>query len=73
MVLYRKKNFRQMHKMDYVLFACVLKLVFWQLVDKLKQTKLYPELKIVINLDKSDLGPLGGYPLGYPLGVTPYE
>ena len=34
-----------------MLFACVLKEFFWQLIDK-----LYQELKIVINLEKSDLG-----------------
>ena len=42
--------------MDYMLFASVLKIIFWQLIDKLKQTKLYRELKIVINLENSDLG-----------------
>ena len=40
--------------MDYMLFACVLKVFLWQLIDKLKQTKLYQELKIGINLEKSD-------------------
>ena len=48
--IFRKKNYRQTHEMDYMLFACVLKLYFWQLIDKLKPTKLYQELKIVINL-----------------------
>ena len=42
--------------MDYVLFASVLKLFFWQLIDKLKQTTLYQELKSVINLEESNLG-----------------
>ena len=36
--------------------GCALKVFFWQLIDKLKQTikttKLYQELKIVINLEK---------------------
>ena len=38
----------QTHKMDYMLFA---------LIDKLKQTKLYQELKIVVNLEKSCVTP----------------
>ena len=37
-----------------MLFDCVLKVFFWQLIVKLKQTintnELYQELKIVINL-----------------------
>ena len=67
----RKKNYRQTHKMDYMLFACLLKVFLWQLIDKFEQTKLFQELKIVTNLEKSELGsyvlPLGGY----SLGVTP--
>ena len=46
----------QTHKMDYMLFAYVLKVFFCQSIDKLKQIKLYQELKIVISLEKSDLG-----------------
>ena len=38
-----------------MIFVFVLKF-FWQLIDKLKQTKLYQEFKIDINLEKSDLG-----------------
>ena len=52
-----------------MLFACILKLFFWKLIDK--KTKLYPKLKIVINLEKSDLE---SYVLpieGYHLGVAP--
>ena len=37
-------------------FRLCIKNIFWQLIDKLKQTKLYQELKIVINLEKYDLG-----------------
>ena len=51
-----EKNYSETHKMDYMLFAYVLKEFFWELINKLKQTKLYQELKIVINLEKSDLG-----------------
>ena len=47
-----EKNYMQM---DFMLFACVLKVFFWQLIDKLKQTKLYQELKIVLNFEKFDL------------------
>ena len=43
--------------MDYIPFACVLKVYFWQSIDKLKQTsKLYQELKIAKKLEKSDKG-----------------
>ena len=43
--------------MDYMLFAYVLNIFFWQLIDKLINCcKLYQELKIVINLENSDLG-----------------
>ena len=46
--------------MDYMPFACVLKVFICQLIDKLKQTiktnRLYQESKVFINLEKSDLG-----------------
>ena len=60
--------------MDYMLFACELKVFFWQLIDKLKQTiktnKLYQELKIDINLEKYDLGVR---PWGLPLRGNPTD
>ena len=50
--------------MDFFAFRMCIKSIFRQLIDRLKQTKLYQELKIVINLEKSDLGslvlPVGG-------------
>ena len=32
------KNYTQTLKIDYMLFAYVLSIFFWQLIDKLKQT-----------------------------------
>ena len=39
-----------------ICFSPVYLNYFWQLNDKLKQTKLYQKLKNFINLEKSDLG-----------------
>ena len=53
--------------MDYMLFACVLKVFLWQLIECVKaKQNCIKNLKIVINSEKSDLGNKG-----YPLEVTP--
>ena len=51
----------QTHKMDSILFACVLKVFFLAINRQIKvnyqyTNKLYQELKIVKNLEKSGLG-----------------
>ena len=50
-----------------------LSVFFWQLINKLKQTKLYQELQIVINLEKSYIRIQGVTPWWLPLRGNPTD